>query len=376
MHIGFQLLSLKPGHIGGQEVYVRRLIRCLLPMLADDRLILFLRPEAADDEEFRQFADHTGVETVVANPEPHYGPQYADWNLRLLDAARLDVVCFPLSFFFPRPLPIPVVLHVPDLQHEFFPEYFPPEQLAWRRERIPASINLAEATVTYTQFSARTMVEKLDADEKRLHVISAGGFSPQDLETAAVQDGFGPHDQPFAFYPAADWPHKNHETLLHAIAKLKQRGDDLRLVLCGMLTQRGEALKCLANDLNINDRVSFLGRLLQSELIGLYKFARVMAFPSRFEGFGLPLVEAMQLGCPIVASRAEAVRETASDAALYCDDQPEAWAAALSQVAGDPQVADDLRHRGLQRAADFNWPTAAQKNLALLRNTARTRSTT
>lgn len=370
MRIGIQLLSLKPGHIGGQEVYLQRLIRTMLAMLGDDRLILFLRPIAAAQADFQEFTAHSHVEAVIEDPEPRYGPRYAEWNLRLLAAAALDVVYFPLSFFFPRPLPLPVAVHVPDLQHEFFPEYFPPEQLAWRRERIPESVAMADATITHTRFSALSLIEKLGADEHKLHVISAGGFLPDELKDGTTVAGFGPDDPPFVFYPAADWPHKNHETLLQALALLPPGEPPLRLALSGMLSQRGELLRRLARELKIAERVAFLGCVSRPELIGLYRAARLMAFPSRFEGFGLPLIEAMQLGCPVVASKAEGVQETAGQAALLCDDEPAAWTEALGRVAQDASLAADLRRRGFERAQDFNWDDAAARHLTLLRTLA------
>lgn len=174
-------------------------------------------------------------------------------------------------------------------------------------------------------------------------------------------------DLPFVFYPAADWPHKNHETLLRAMAILAGRGRAEHLVLTGMLSQSGERLHALADGLGVSGRVHFLGNVEQDRVIGLYRRARLLVFPSRFEGFGLPLVEAMQLGCPIVASRAPAVVETAGDAAVFCDDSPEAWADALASTLDSPELLADLRRRGSARAAAFDWDQAATRCLGLLR---------
>ncbi|HSW45904.1 MAG TPA: glycosyltransferase [Phycisphaerae bacterium] len=409
MRLGVQILSLRPGQVGGQEVLVRRLFRRMLPMADDDRIVVFHRPELADEAEWRPVLGDPKVESVPGRPEEHYGDGYAGWALKIMRDAGVDAAFFPLFFFFPRPLPIPVVVHIPDLQHEFYPEYFPPDQLAWRRERIPESVAMADAVVTCSEFSAATMREKLNADPARLHVIRAGGFLQEEMNaTDSFVPGVSPRthspfpnlcgtgfqpvglqgfgigskeraidvsgDVPFVFYPAADWPHKNHETLLRAMALLARRGRPERLALTGMFSQHGDALKTLANNLGIADRVHFLGCVEQAVLIGLYRRAKVMAFPSRFEGFGLPLVEAMQLGCPIVASRAEAVIETAGEAALFCDDSPESWAAALARVLDSPDVQTDLRRRGAVRAADFGWGAAAERFLGLFRSLAVKRS--
>jgi glycosyltransferase involved in cell wall biosynthesis len=373
MRIGIQILSLRPGQVGGQEVLVRRLLARIAPMLGQDRIVVFLRPEVADDAAWRSALTHPAIETACERPEQHYGEGYADWSLQLLRDAAIDVVFFPLFFFFPRPLPIPVAVHVPDLQHEYCPEYFPPEQLSWRRERIPESVAMADAVITGSDFSAATLRERLNADPERLHVIPNGGFLSEEIRSAEHEPtslaGL-PISSPFIFYPAADWPHKNHETLLKAMAILGRRGRTEHLVLSGMLTQSGKRLREMASHLSILERVHFLGCVEQRQLVAIYRRAVLMAFPSRFEGFGLPLVEAMQLGCPIVASRAAAVVEVAGDAAVFCDDTPEAWAETLAATLDSPEVLEDLRRRGAVREKDFDWDQAAVRYLALFRQLA------
>lgn len=371
MRFGVQILSLQPGTVGGQEVFLRRLLPELLPLLGDDRLVLFGRPALAADGAFSGLLADERVESVVEDPTPHYGSGYADWNRRLLDRARLDAVYFPLFFFYPRPLALPVVLHIPDIQHEYMPENFTADELAWRRERIPESVRLAEAVITPSQFTAVGLCDRLGADPEKVHVLPFGGFSPDVLEggvTAALPREVSDH--PFVLYPAADWPHKNHETLLRAMALLAKRGRPEHVVLTGLLARRRESLLGLVRQLGLSERVHWLGPVSESVLIRLYRAARVMAFPSQFEGFGLPLVEAMQLGCPVVASRAAGVAETAGEAAAYCDGPAEVWADALQAVLSDDVLSRALRDRGLQRAAQFSWRECAARHIELLRQIA------
>lgn len=374
MRIGFQLLSLRPGEVGGQGVFVRRLLAHLPPLLGDDRLTIFLRPELAREALFQALAEDPRIALRVQTPDAHYGDGYAAWSLGVLEQARIDVAFFPLSFFFPRPLPMPVAVHVPDIQYAYFPEYFPAEQLAWRRERIPESVRLADAVITFSRFCAAGLRERLSTAAARLHVIPAGGFTAAELHEARA--GVGPpvpraaREAGYLLYPAADWPHKNHERLLQALALLAARGRDLHLVLTGMLAQRGPALRARAERLGVAARVHFLGCVSTVELLALYRHAAALAFPSRFEGFGLPLVEAMQMECPIVASTAAGVVETVGSAAVLCADDAAAWAEKLAYVLGDAGLRSRLVRAGRERARGFDWRRCAAAHLAVLRDLA------
>jgi glycosyltransferase involved in cell wall biosynthesis len=154
------------------------------------------------------------------------------------------------------------------------------------------------------------------------------------------------------------------------MAILVERGRTEHLVLTGMLSQRAETLRGLTRELGLGDRLHFLGCVSQEQLIQLYRTAELMAFPSRFEGFGLPLVEAMQLGCPVVASQAEGVVETAGEAAIFCDDDPNAWAETLGTILDDADMRANLRQRGHERATEFEWNHCATEHLALLHETS------
>jgi len=169
------------------------------------------------------------------------------------------------------------------------------------------------------------------------HGIDHERFSPGEAER-----------EPFRLYPARAWPHKNHACLYDAFALLRRERPELRLVLTGG-GPSGAA----------PDGVDVRGRVSQDELVSLYRRAAALVFPSRYEGFGQPVLEAMACGCPVACSDIPPLVEVAGGAArTFPPGDPDAIAAAVRDVLAD---ARPYRERGLARAASFTWERAAGK---------------
>jgi glycosyltransferase involved in cell wall biosynthesis len=170
-------------------------------------------------------------------------------------------------------------------------------------------------------------------------------------------DQFPPSDEPrepFVLYPARPWPHKNHARLFEAFALLRAELPELRLRLTGGGLERLEPLP---------DGVERLGIVPAEQLAALYRRAACLVFPSLYEGFGLPPLEAMASGCPVAASRLPAVLEVCGDAAVYFDpEDPEAIANGVREALA---LADELREQGIARAATFRWDVCARAHDAV-----------
>lgn len=172
-------------------------------------------------------------------------------------------------------------------------------------------------------------------------------------------------DRPFLYFPAATWGHKNHSTLFEALRRLIKLHDfDGDLVLTGVAVKRTETLKEELRHLGIADRVHILGYLPYEQLPRIYSMARLLVFPSLFEGFGMPVLEAMACGCPVLCSNVTSLPEVAGDAAEYfdpssADDLLRAIQATWSNETGRAK----LRAEGLKRAAKFSWNATAQATL-------------
>jgi glycosyltransferase involved in cell wall biosynthesis len=165
-----------------------------------------------------------------------------------------------------------------------------------------------------------------------------------------------PLPQRFLFYPANPWKHKNHEALLQALRLLRyERGSRLDLVLTGFGQDAASSVVAAAEAHGIRDQIHPLGYRPVEELLYLYKHAEMLVFPSLFEGFGIPLVEAMAAGCPVVAAQATSIPEVVGEAAeLFDPASPAALSTAIERVAGDAAWRETLRARGRQRARDFS----------------------
>jgi glycosyltransferase involved in cell wall biosynthesis len=177
----------------------------------------------------------------------------------------------------------------------------------------------------------------------------------------------------FLFYPANPWKHKNHEVLLRALRLLRdERRRRLDVVLSGFGLDDRSAILALAESHGVREQVHPVGYLSVEELAYLYRRADMLVFPSLFEGFGIPLVEAMTVGCPIVASNVTSLPEIGGDAAEYFDPtSPAAAAAAIERVLDDERWRNTLRARGFCRARAFSAAAVADSHLAVFREAAR-----
>ncbi|MHB9091611.1 MAG: glycosyltransferase family 4 protein, partial [Chloroflexota bacterium] len=192
-----------------------------------------------------------------------------------------------------------------------------------------------------------------------------------DRESAAVRERFG-LDKPFILTVGTLEPRKNIVRLLEAFAAVRRTGLSTCLVHVGPRGWLYEEVYARVNQLELGNSVRFLGRVPIDDLVGLYNAAAVFAYPSLYEGFGLPPLEAMACGCPVVTSNTSSLPEVVGDAGLTVDplSVPQ-LVDAISTVLVDRSLADDLRHRGLARGKTFSWERCARETVAVYRRAAK-----
>ena len=342
--VGISLLTLVPGISGGSETYARELCRALARVGSLEYRAFV--PAIAQD------AGDGLPTTTIARYRASRGPagRVAAMSLaaarasplrRALGVDTLDALHFPLSVMLPPVDRPPAATTVLDLQHEEHPEFFSRPELAYRKRVYGWSVRRSRIVIAISEHSRQTLIEHYRLEPDRVRAIPL----------AVDHERFFPSSRPvqseYLLYPARPWAHKNHARLYGAFAQLRSEHPGLRLVLTGE-GDFGE----------LPEGVEARGRVSADELVELYRGAAALVFPSFYEGFGMPVVEAMACGCPVACSTVTSLPEVAGSAARFFDP---------TDVDDIAEATDDvLRHRdvwiqrGLERARAFTWDANAR----------------
>lgn len=341
MRVGLSLLTLVPGISGGSETYARELTRALARIGTHDYVALAppLAPDAGG-----------GLDTIVADRYP--SSTTTAGRLRAMGSATLrpaglrsllegvDVMHYPLTVPVPRPTK-PHVITLLDVQHLDLPQLFPRGERLFRKLAYDRASRKATEVIVISEFARERVVERLGLDPEHVHAVWLGVDHERFTPSPDVER------EPLLLYPARPWPHKNHARLFDAFTEIRRRRPEMRLLLTGV----GHDQHALPEGVEAR-------AVSSAELVELYRRAACLVFPSLYEGFGLPPVEAMACGCPVAAAAAGSLPEVCGDAAVLFDPlDPEAIAAGVDEGL---TRSTDLSERGLRRAAAFTWDETAR----------------
>jgi glycosyltransferase involved in cell wall biosynthesis len=297
-------------------------------------------------------------------------PAHHRWERMLLSlelaAEPLDLLHGP-DFVVPRHRRCPAVVTVHDLAFLRYPEILTAESRA-HYGQVRDVVAEVDRVIVDSHCTAADVQELLGVPPERLRVVHLAptplGPPPSAPAVAAARARYG-LEGPFLLYVGTLEPRKNLRTLLRAFACLAE-GDSAGLALAGPRGWLDESI--VAEAARQRGRVRLLGPVPSDDLAALYAGATAFVFPSLYEGFGLPPLEAMAAGTPVVAARASCLPEVLGDAALFVPPEDEqALAEALRAVLGDASLRGDLRQRGLARAAEYSWERTARETLAVYR---------
>ncbi|MEO6993807.1 MAG: glycosyltransferase [Lacunisphaera sp.] len=268
-----------------------------------------------------------------------------------------------------RRFPSVVTMH--DLQHLHLPENFSATDIAIREKEYRESCRLAAHVICTSEFTRQDVHQRYGVPLEKMTTIwnlpprlTGEAMAPSTVRR--LLDGLG-IKAPFLYYPAQPWLHKNHRTLLEAIGRLdRSLPKDYKLVLTGQPFPADHPAAALMLSPEIRNRVIHLGYRSPAEVAALYRTAHAMIFPSLFEGFGLPLVEAMQQGCPIVCGQHTCLPEIVGNAALFTDvSSPEALARAILALTKDDNLRAQLRRNGATNKLRFDRRQLAEKTRSI-----------
>lgn len=368
MHVGFNLLFLIPGDTGGRETYARELIEALYGLEPGLRATAFVNHDMSLRERRRLGASMRVVRIPATARRPD---SWAVGELGLLPVATVRAgvdVLHSLANFGPASGRFHRVLTVHDLQYRALPELMTPARRIGTHALISLATRHAGRIIAVSATSGRELASELGIDARRIVVIpnGVGPPAPGPVNTDALRARYALGTRRVMLTVASHLPHKNLPFIMTTLAAI-HRSTRPVAVLAGTHTDDAE-LHAAARAAGVSDDVRLLGRVSDDELEALYALADCLVLPTRYEGFGLPVLEAMIRGVPVVCSDIPALREVTGDAALrFPPARPAQAAAAIDRILGDTQLARSLAVEGRRHAARFSWRATAAQTLAVYR---------
>jgi glycosyltransferase involved in cell wall biosynthesis len=291
-----------------------------------------------------------------------------------VEAQQFDVVHFPTQMAYLTELPS---IYQPwDLQHLHYPHFFSNTVIDLRERYYRTFCDRASYVCVQAEWTKRDVIEHYGLPEDKVVVIPWGSVfdaykTPSVEATRATMEKYG-LPKHFFFYPAVTWPHKNHEAILRALHILKsEHGTTAHLYCTGSSTEYRAVVDKLARDLGVFEQIHFLGFLAPEELQVVFRAATAMVFASKFEGFGLPILEAFHARLPVLSSNATTLPEVAGDAALYFDpDSPAELASLMKMILDTPEVREELMKKGTLVLSQHSIDETATDFQALYERTA------
>jgi glycosyltransferase involved in cell wall biosynthesis len=348
-------------HDFGIGTYVSNLVRGLSRLDHDHEYHLICHPY---DEEFcrslgpnfRALPDLAGNYSV----REQFAIPYDIWR------AKIDLFHAP-HYVLPPLVPAKSVVTIHDCIHLRFPQYLPNRVAHYYAQYfMAAAAKKASRVLTVSEASKRDIIHFLRTPPDKIDVVY-NGFderltTPTAEEEARVRDRFQ-LDAPFVLYAGNIKPHKNVDRLIEAFAKLRARGlGHVNLLIIGDEISKYSSLRRLVHRHQIRRQVRFLGFVSTDTLAALYRLARLFVFPSLYEGFGLPPLEAMASGTPVIASNTSSLPEVVGDAALLIDPlNADEIADAMVRVLTNDALRDDLVRRGFERVKQFSWDRSVRR---------------
>lgn len=347
-----------PGVVGGTEEFSVRLLRSVLAHQSDVEIGIVAQRrffEVYPDLAFRAVGSLRG-------PASNRAYRVAAESLWLPTRTKLADVTHHFGGRIPTRHSTPAVVTVHDIQPLDHPENFSAAKAAFLARSLPRTVRQAAVVCTPTRWVAERVIERLAVDPGKVRVVGPG-LGPRPTVSHRERVPRELRHRRIVLFPGITHPHKNHVTLIRAMVKVRERVPDAVLVLTGGRGAADDRVAAVTHRVDPDGTlVRHLGRVDESLLRGLFAEAHVLAFPSRYEGFGLPVLEAMQAGTAVVAAAATCLPEVVGDAGVLVDvDDVEQWADGIVSILEDDEHRARLAMQGALRAEGFGPEVAASR---------------
>jgi len=359
--------------MGGSWTYTYNLLKHLKEISADDEITVCVGKSVA--ESFRGIGVQVeAVDVDVSNRLRRIG--WEQWQLPRLASARSASIVHGTANVLPMNVSCRTVVTIHDFQYCHYPENFTLARRQYLRLAVPHTLKVADRVICVSEATKQEALQTCRVAESKLRVIHEAGLSNGEKELIVKErPGDDRLDGPYVLSVGSALPHKNLERLLRAFSKI-QTSIPHDLWIIGEPFAFGTRLEqmCAESLGTGKKRVRFLGFVSREALVQYYKNADAFVFPSMFEGFGIPAVEAMECGCPVIAAHATSLPEVVGDAGIYFDPQSiDDMASAMRRTCLDSPLRMKMRQLSLERAKAFSWRTMASQTLEVYRQAARTR---
>ena len=371
MHIAIDAHSVG-AQLAGNETYAVNLIEALAEIDQANRYTIYVTKQSAVDRFTNRWPNFKVKRTLPHTP-----------LIRILLTLSIELRKEPVDVLHvqytapPRP-PCAIVATIHDLSFEHLPETFKRRSRAQLRLTVRRTAQKAAQILTLSEFSRRDIIETYVIDPERVFVTppaAAPRFAPvtNETELQRIRTTYG-IQRHYILALGSIQPRKNLVRLINAYGRLARAEHKQlpQLVLAGKRGWLESETMNVANQSDARKDILFIGYVPDADLAALYSGALCFAYPSYFEGFGLPVLEAMQCGTPVIAGNRASLPEAAGDAAILVDPLDEAAiASGLNQMIENPDYRAELRVKGLKRSATFSWKTTAQLTLQAYERAAR-----
>src|SRR5687767_2737787 len=363
MRVGFEASALQ-GCKSGVGYYTENLLSSIMRTAPEHDYVLFTNREM--NGSWRRL----GNERLY---DRRHFPVRALWMQAVLPGSLRDVrpdVCHFTNYLAPLSCDCPQIVTIYDMTVFITPRYHHFKKLVLDRTLIPRVARRADAIITVSNSARYDILRHLKVPREKVKVIAGGvssHFRPVDdqAQLDAVRSKYGLH-QPFILYVGTIEPRKNLTRLIQAFSDLKKSGLPHKLVIVGQQGWQVGPIFAEVERLGLAKDVLFTGYVPLEELPALYSLCESMAFPSLYEGFGLPVLEAMACGAAVVTSRSSSLIEVAGEAALLVNPlSVDEIADSLRRLHRDPDLRAELRQHGIARSSQFTWEAAARSTLDL-----------